>query len=248
MSTIFLRTTLTLAAMACVGTAHAWPQATLSFSDPSGVVGPNDSVDVWLDLAVAAAGPDLFFDPNAGAPFGLDPADLPTATWFQDSSGTWQSATITAIDGASLGMWFGCSGTFTAACTSGPPYEFTWQNGFNQLFAGDGTLTIAAGSSAHFLYGTFTPSAGPVAPGSYTFYRAPLGLDIWGTGVDAAGDPVLNPDGSPMQFSNYSFPYQTCNDNEAACAFTRVVAVPEPETYALMLVGLGLVGFAVRRR
>jgi hypothetical protein len=27
-----------------------------------------------------------------------------------------------------------------------------------------------------------------------------------------------------------------------------VSAVPEPETYALMLVGLGLVGFAARRR
>ena len=30
--------------------------------------------------------------------------------------------------------------------------------------------------------------------------------------------------------------------------FASTTAVPEPETYALMLVGLGLVGFAVRRR
>jgi hypothetical protein len=29
---------------------------------------------------------------------------------------------------------------------------------------------------------------------------------------------------------------------------SNVVAVPEPETYALMLAGLGLVGFAARRR
>jgi hypothetical protein len=31
-------------------------------------------------------------------------------------------------------------------------------------------------------------------------------------------------------------------------AFVNVAAVPEPSTYALMLAGLGLVGFVARRR
>lgn len=31
-------------------------------------------------------------------------------------------------------------------------------------------------------------------------------------------------------------------------AVSAIAAVPEPETYAMMLAGLGLVGFAARRR
>ena len=36
--------------------------------------------------------------------------------------------------------------------------------------------------------------------------------------------------------------------NAAIGVFTPVGAIPEPETYALMLVGLGAIGFVARRR
>ena len=36
--------------------------------------------------------------------------------------------------------------------------------------------------------------------------------------------------------------------NDHMFSFTNVSAVPEPETYAMLLVGLGLVGFTLRRR
>jgi hypothetical protein len=38
------------------------------------------------------------------------------------------------------------------------------------------------------------------------------------------------------------------SDNAAVGVFTAVGAIPEPETYALMLAGLGAIGFVARRR
>jgi hypothetical protein len=42
--------------------------------------------------------------------------------------------------------------------------------------------------------------------------------------------------------------FQSGNDYNLNFTATATAPVPEPETYALMLAGLGLVGFQVRRR
>ncbi len=55
---------------------------------------------------------------------------------------------------------------------------------------------------------------------------------------------------TPTVTDTSSFGFTT-NSNDNVCALldnVSVTAVPEPETYALMLAGLGLIGFSARRR
>ena len=63
--------------------------------------------------------------------------------------------------------------------------------------------------------------------------------------------------GSPPSTANYAFTYTGYSGFNFASAeggepaylrITTIVAVPEPETYAMLLMGLGLVGFIARRR
>lgn len=56
---------------------------------------------------------------------------------------------------------------------------------------------------------------------------------------------------TPSADGNYSFGFLTTTSNDKVGALldnVSVTAVPEPETYALMLAGLGLIGFSARRR
>ena len=48
--------------------------------------------------------------------------------------------------------------------------------------------------------------------------------------------------------SNLSFDHAGADNMGLMLDNVSVTAVPEPETYALMLAGLGLIGFSVRRR
>jgi len=217
--------------------AQAWPTVTMSFAQATGTAGPSDSIDVWVTLAVDPNGPALHFDPNGGSPFGLDPADLPTQGY---SSSLNQNFDFTSYSGAYLSFWYGCSGTFTDSCSPGAyTFNFAPTDGLATLADANGVINLAPGSSYTVLAGSFVPTSGTVAPGTYTFYRSTIGLSVFGSGVDADGNPVTD-------LSSYTFPYQTCNDNDDSCAFTRVVAVPEPQIWLLM--GCGIAVLAWRRR
>jgi hypothetical protein len=80
-----------------------------------------------------------------------------------------------------------------------------------------------------------------VAPGTYYFYRALIWLGVYGLDKD---DNAI---------SQVMYPAMTCSgDSLAECAgqsyFARtVVAVPEPDTFAMLLAGLGLLAFITRR-
>jgi hypothetical protein len=69
-------------------------------------------------------------------------------------------------------------------------------------------------------------------------------FDLSGTGIETMGM-------SQITLSNFNFPFgtpKTFTLSEIQISGTLVSAVPEPSTYALMLGGLGLIGFMARRR
>lgn len=222
--------------------AAAWAQApwtslSLTFLEPTGVVGPTDNVPVNLRFMNNDALD--FVVNNALSNGGLDTAFLPAEGQYNDPScpGGVCFAPFVSYTDFSLTIGFGCSSTFTSSCTGGPPYTFDFApNPFDPL-----PFTLAAGSHMDYLFGTFVPSAGPVAAGTYEFYRSVVWLDVNGLAADG------------HQLNTVAFPSQTCNgDSAAACAdvgyFSRVVAVPEPGTYAMMGLGLGLFAWWSRRR
>jgi hypothetical protein len=232
-------------AAALLGTllgSAAWAQVpvsslSMSFVAPSGVIGPTDSVDVVVRLSNNDATGAFIVDPGQ-ANIGLDASFLPATGYYYDpDTDTNIASTFVTWDSGFLGLAFGCSGSFTSSCTDGPPYNFSFSS-----YSFDLPFSLAAGASLDFTLGTFSPSAGPVAAGTYQFFRAPLALWIFGTDADG------------HNLSTITFPVSTCNfDNADDCAgklFERTVVgdVPEPSGWGLMALGLPLVGWRLRQR
>jgi len=245
MSFTFLnRNLVRAAAVICTGLSGiAWAQApasslSLIFLEPTGVVAPTGSIPVNLRFTNNDPGLDFVVDsalPNGG----LDASILPIeGQGYDTDTGTYFFAPYASYTSFDLTIGFGCSGNFTAPgkCLDGPPYTFEFaSNPFSNPF------TLAAGAHVDYLFGSFVPTSGPVAAGTYEFYRSVVWLNV--TGLDADG----------RDLSSVVFPSSTCRgDSAAVCAadsyFTRVAAVPEPTTYALMGRGLALVGWQARRR
>ena len=241
--TTSLRRLSLMAALFVSSMGGAWAQApasslSLVFTEPTGIVGPTDSIAV--NLRFTNTDPTLDFVVDNSLPLGgLDPAMVPTETSVYNPETGWEFVAFASYTSFSIQTGFGCSGSFTASgqCTEGPPYTFT--------FAGDPFVEpfrLAPGESVDYLFGTFTPTTGTVAAGSYEFYRSLVWLNVYG--LDAQG----------RELYAVGFPAATCQfDNAADCAdasiFTRtVVGVPEPGTYALMALGLALVGWRARSR
>lgn len=228
---------LALGAMALAAQAQvSWSALTLQFVTPSGVVGPNDSIPVWLTLTNTDPAESFTVD-NSLPVGGLNPADVPAQAWWTNPD-TQQSELVpfASYTNFRLAVGFGCSGSFTTVCTDGPPYRFDFANNpFGEPY------TLGPGQTHSFLFGTFIPSHGAVAPGTYEFFRSVVWLDVEG----------LGPQGQAL-FA-VVFPTSTCPfDSASACTdggyefFSRTVPVPEPGAFALM--GLGLAVLGVRRR
>ena len=194
--------------------------ASLSFDTPNATVSSTASIPVWVTLT-------------------LDPTSDPLAT---DAGGTVTSPLsaqnlIDLVPGDGriiVNNGFQCSGTFTSGCGAGA-YGFNFNFGAPS-FVDPPNLNLAPGSSTHWLFGTFTPTGGSALPGTYTFYNAIFEFEHY------------NPTDNSFHFSSIA---QTCASQTADCAFTRTVVggvVPEPAGWVLMLVGVGGLGAALRRR
>jgi hypothetical protein len=239
----FLQALLAATALClAVGQAHAqaaWSSLKLSFLQPTGTVSPTDAIDVYVRFENNDA--SLPFSVDNSLPFGgQNPADLPTQGYAgQDPDGNPIYVPFASYTEFYLSVAFGCGGSFTAPtqCIGGPPYTFNFANIPFSL-----PYSLNAGEHHDYLFGTFTPSAGPVAPGDYYFYRSVVWLSIQGLSDDGT---VLNAD---------AFLASTCNGNsidecQGQSYFTRSVsAVPESGTTTLLLLGLSSLALLSSRR
>ncbi len=219
------------------GSASAAILATLSFTQPTGTVGPTDSIPIYVTLALAPASDPIVTDAfgnvtplTAGQVNGnlipLGPGGTQEFFANMTHSNTNQSYT--------------CAGTFFTGC-NGNPYDFAFGPGFTFLT----NTTLAPGSSTTSLFGTFTPTGGgPVPAGSYLFGGVAFYIQVFDdTHPDSLRDPIGGGSGS----------YHIADVPVAGTTsdFMRTVAAvgsPEPASYALFLGGAALFAGIARRR
>lgn len=206
-------------AWAAVSVIDEMPRGTLSFDTPSGNVGPMDSIPVMLTLTL---------DEDSVTFHGPRIAD------FDDFVGVLPDGFNVSF--AYIQSSFTHGGTLSTNGISGPPYKFSFSD--DELL---GNVTLQPGESVSFKFGSFTPSNGPVAPGTYFGNRLSINYAF----IDETQeDPGAEP-GSTNTWQTDLPIASTCNN---CFQRTVVAAIPEPETYAMLLAGLGLMGWVVRRR
>lgn len=209
---------------------------TVSFTQPTGTVGQTDSISVYLTLALNPDSDPLTTDASGLVTSGM-PADLTPFLFPSLPTGADGSGGITS----NLNVAFGCSGTFTAVCTDGPPYDFTFSY-TPPTFIAPQNLNLQPGDSVSYLFGTFTPSGGSAPPGTYTLPYAALFIQVYDTTFLADQN---DPFSGPLHIGDIPL-----GSTVEGAAFTRDVLAdaPEPGTWMMMLSGLGLAGGAALRR
>ncbi len=123
--------------------------------------------------------------------------------------------------------------TQSFATTAGQSYTATFDLGFGgDSFAFGGPVSVTA--SAGNFTGNFTSASGTPNPAvwnarSFTFLAQGASTTLRIVGLSTAGGSYIGLDNVDVEL-------------------TAVGAIPEPETYAMLLAGLGLLGFVRRRR
>jgi hypothetical protein len=207
------------------GGAQAAVSGALTFDTPTGVVAAGDTIDVWLTLTMAADSDTLTTDEFGNVTSGLSDDDIAAA-----------GADPENLDYSIVNIGYSCGGETFGFCSGGTPYDITFNYDPLSSFIGAKNLNLTAGSVTHWLLGTYAPAGGAAPAGTYSFFQAEFGFQF-------SSDPNENP-----KFVAFA---DTCPSLEASCGFSRTVegtAVPEPATWAMMLLGFTGMGVTLRAR
>lgn len=204
------------------------------------------------------------------ANFGVNPGLRVYDSAFNDISGSAGFANPFGGDGyqpfnvQTLG-----ESVFVAYAKWGTPGEEETGDGFGRIaeYAFDGTLTRVWGDGS----GLNAPWGLALAPGNFGEFSGHLLISNFGDGTIAAYDPsthafvdlLRDADGKAisiegiwgLQFGNGAslgesnrLYFAAGPEEETAGLFGHLAAVPEPSTYAMLLLGLGGIGALARRR
>lgn len=213
--------------VAACGTAKAAVLSSVTFTTPTGTVGPNDTIPLWMTLSLAQGSDPLTFD--SSSPTGNLPTSLLPTTGVLNSDYT-TSATFASYQDAYLTEGEGCGGSLNASsCSSTSPYTEVIPPGGTSNWFNTSTLDMTAGQSRSFNVVDFAPQTGPAAPGTYTLTYADLEIAVDGLDANGAKMSAFVSLGGASNFSR------------------TVTAVPVPDSIWLFSTGLaGLVGLARR--
>lgn len=234
---------LTAALLTAALSLPAWaalPTGTLSFVQRTGTVMANETIPVVVTLTLDPDSAPLSFSSNPLQ--GFLPEDIPTQGQFWNPDlNQYEYRDFVEVFAAFLNTYFSCQGNFTDSCISGSNYNFQFNipgspehPSINFL----DSFTLGAGESFTYTFGFFVPQGGGAAPGVYRWNGTGVTLNFYG--FDADGNQ-----GEAWSVMDINTGFSL----DPELAFERtVIAIPEPQTYALMALGLLAIGKVVRRR
>lgn len=141
-----------------------------------------------------------------------------------------QAATVTLTDDIELDPTFDVFGNSGDLTTD--TFQFLLAPGTWSLQDVTVNFTGATNAAISFDGGVFVPMSSFAVPGAFVFTQGYLG--VVGNGVDY----------HTLTFSGFN----AGTASVTVSALQTAAPVPEPETYAMMLAGLGALGFMARRR
>lgn len=224
MSSRFLAAAALAATALFAAPSQAAVIASLTFDQPTGIVGPGDSIDIYLTLSLDPASDAVTTDGAGRITSGFTDDDITDLGGDPQDPESWTY----------INVFFQGGDSFTGSGA----YTFDFYFAGEADFIAPANLDLQPGGSISYLFGTFTPVGGAAPNGTYAFFNSGVTFNYITTGMD-----------DPLSITVA----ETCPGFQDSCAFTRTVvggagAVPEPGAWALMILGFGGVGAMLRRR